>query len=142
MKNRGFTLTELMITVAIIGILASIAIPIYRGYVTKARRSDAMTALQTVALYEEKCFTEKGSYNSIEYLIDNFGLIDPDNDNVYEPSDYYDISVLQQDATTYIIRAVPKGSQSGDITLAINSDTRLGRLDGGNFVEDRALWRR
>jgi len=47
-KKHGFTLVELMIVVVIVGILAAVAIPIYRGYVKRAIASEATAALGTV----------------------------------------------------------------------------------------------
>ena len=62
-KNKsGFTLIELMIAVAIIGILAAIAIPNYQESVRKSQRRDAQGALLSFANTMERHFTETGSY--------------------------------------------------------------------------------
>lgn len=49
LQQKGFTLIELMIVVAVIGILAAITIPSYQGYVTKTKRGDMMVELQQIA---------------------------------------------------------------------------------------------
>jgi type IV pilus assembly protein PilE len=59
---NGFTLMEMMITVAIIGILAAIGYPSYIKYVTETRRSDATINLTRIASLQEKFFTECGRY--------------------------------------------------------------------------------
>lgn len=60
--TAGFTLIELMITIVIIGILAAIAYPSYRNYITQTRRSDAQIALTQAANQQEKFFTECNWY--------------------------------------------------------------------------------
>lgn len=63
-KNKGFTLLELMITVAIIGILASIAIPAYNGYLETSRMTEAKNNIAALKLAEEEYFLENNSYFS------------------------------------------------------------------------------
>lgn len=59
----GFTLLEMVITVAIIGILAAIAYPIYQGFVERSRRSDAITTLQDIAQQQERWYTQNNEYD-------------------------------------------------------------------------------
>ena len=67
--NKGFTLIELMIVVAIIGILAAIAVPNFQNYQAKARQSEAKISLGTVHSQEISFNAEYGKYtNSLDAL--------------------------------------------------------------------------
>lgn len=61
-KSAGFTLIELMITVAIIGILAAIAVPAYGDYVTRSRIPDATSALGAKRVQMEQYFQDNHTY--------------------------------------------------------------------------------
>lgn len=61
-NNKGFTLIELMIVVAIIGILSAIAYPNYTRYVQESKRTDAAVAIMTAAQAQEKYFSQNLRY--------------------------------------------------------------------------------
>jgi type IV pilus assembly protein PilE len=61
-REAGFTLIELMITVAILGVLVAIAYPSYTDYVRDARRADAQADLVELSQWMERQFTVNGNY--------------------------------------------------------------------------------
>ena len=64
MDKKGVTLIELIIVVAIIGILAMIAVPSYLGQQKRAARTEAYSNLQNLRLLEEQFFAENGAYTA------------------------------------------------------------------------------
>lgn len=63
MNNKnGFTLIELMIVIAILGIVTAIAIPSYQGYISTARLSEAQNNISALKLAEEEFFLENNAY--------------------------------------------------------------------------------
>ncbi len=155
MNRKGFSLMEVMVTVVIVGILAAVAIPSYLGYVTRTRRAEAVTALQTVALYEEKAKAESGSYVSEATLIATYAL-KPATGSNYTPSEYYDISVNVSGAgnSEFIATATPGGTSgftdvvggSNPYTLifAIRHDGSCGLSNnsaGTTFSANDDLWK-
>lgn len=65
-KQKGFTLVELMIVVAIIGVLAAIAYPSYQNHVRSTKRADMMTELTRLAGSIESAKLAKGSYTKLQ----------------------------------------------------------------------------
>ena len=62
MKSKGFTLIEIMIVVAIIGVLGAVAIPLYNGYTNRAKRVEAEEQLMTLAAAEEDYYNTYRQY--------------------------------------------------------------------------------
>jgi type IV pilus assembly protein PilE len=141
MGKKGFTLTEIKITVIIIGILAAIAIPAYTGHMTRVRRSDAITALETVALYEEKLMAMNPAtgYATIPNLLAaNLGYTDPNAD----ANRNYTIVVTPNGTNTaFVASATPINRQAGDIyVFAIDSAGNRGNFNAGAVVPNITLW--
>ena len=61
-RSHGFTLIELMVTIAIVSVLAAIAIPAYNGYIKTAKMAEAKTNLSALRLAEEEYFIENNTY--------------------------------------------------------------------------------
>jgi len=62
LSKRGFTLTELLIVIAVLGILIGIAVPTYLGQQKRAARTEAYSNLENLRLLEEQFFAENGAY--------------------------------------------------------------------------------
>ncbi|WP_287806557.1 type IV pilin protein [Diaphorobacter sp.] len=103
---QGFTLIELMIVVAVVGILSAIAYPSYTEYVRRGHRADARAGLLQVQQWLERAATATGTYptslpSALTWTADN--------------TKRYDIAFQAGNTTSaYVLTATPKGAQTGD----------------------------
>lgn len=107
-NHKGFTLIELMITVAIIALLAGIAYPSYRDQVSTSKRADAMGGMLELAQFMERTFTETGTYKPGGSNPALPAMISGDKD--------YNFALVNASttATAYLLQATPTGGQSDD----------------------------
>ena len=111
-RKEGVTLIEVMIVVVIVGILAAVAIPAYDNYITRSRRSDAFTALETVRAAQEMYRAEKGQYQTV------LGSLPGCSFNL----DNYTIALPAAAATTFTVSATPGNKQTGDFSFSLNEN--------------------
>lgn len=134
---RGFTLIEVMIVVAIMGILAAVAYPSYQEQVRKGRRADGQAVLMEAAQFMERYYTENMRYDrdlAGSGVALPTGLREAPKEGATK---HYDVSLQAVGPQAYTLRAVPKGVQASDGcgTMTIN---QLGQKTG----DKPDCWRR
>ena len=110
-KQRGVTLMELLVVMAVIGILSAIAIPSYRQYVLRTNRSSAKIALSQTAQALERCYNNSTPYaydsevceDAVQVVTDAFTTAD----GLYEIS-------AEVDPQAYTLTATPQDGQAAD----------------------------
>ncbi len=116
-KHKGFTLIELMITIAIIGLLIGIGLPSYREQIAKGRRADAKTQLMAAQQWIERLYSESYTYNmnvAGSATVDLLALQPfSTSPRVGEGNTAYTITA-NATASTYTLSATRTGSASTD----------------------------
>lgn len=109
-RQRGLTLVELMVVVAVMAIIATIAYPLYTNQVQKSRRADAKIAVETVAMAQERFYTINGSYSA------SLGSLQVSTDIQGGDSDqgYYTIATTGGQAFAVTATRSATGQQQGD----------------------------
>ena len=116
-KHKGFTLIELMVTVVIVAILASIAIPSYRQYVIRGNRTAAQAVMMEIATRQQQYFVA----NRVYATADELGFALPP-----EVADNYDFAIevrpAEEPPPGFEIRFEAIESQASDGDLTLNSE--------------------
>ena len=107
--SRGFTLLEVMVTSAIVGILAAIALPNFQGPVYKARRIDGITSLMQLQLNQERWRSTHPQYAQLHEM----------NASSLSSMRHYTLSIEQVDAAGFSAIATATGAQAGDAACRV-----------------------
>jgi len=112
--RRGYSLIEVMVTVAIVAIIASIAYPSYRAYVLRSNRTDAIRSLTEDAQILQRCYSQT-------YTFVGCAPVPPACPAVTtSPNGFYNVcsTIAALPVQIFTLKAVPIGSQTSDTTCA------------------------
>lgn len=112
MRVRGFSLLELMVTVAILGILTAIALPAYQKYVLRSHRAEAVSLLNEAAAREERYYAQNNAYATDDSGISALGIRNSGaSDNAF-----YQLSLAEggDEDGGYLLTAIAQNSQAAD----------------------------
>lgn len=119
----GMTFIELIIALAIMAILLTIAYPLYEQQAQRARRADAQTALQMIALAEERYYTSHGAYTTDLGILDLHAKLQ----NGTSEYAYYTLTISNNDnPQTFSASATAIGSQTSDTDCQVFRLNQLG----------------
>lgn len=104
----GFTLIEMMIAVAVAGVLSSVAYPSFVGQVQKVRRTDAVVAMMQVQWAQERWRSNNTAYGSLAEI----GM------NATSAAGYYSLQVNGNSTSSYEVLATANGAQARDANCA------------------------
>ena len=125
----GFTLIELMITVAIVAILSAIAVPSYQNYIMRGRIPDGTSNLALKRSQVEQWFLDNQRYDTAPAC-----ALDQ---NV---SQYFDFSCATSATTTYTLQAVGKGSMAGFTFTIDQSNTKATTAVPSGWTANAGCW--
>lgn len=108
---RGFSLVELMVVLAMTGLLAAIALPAYQGHLRKARRIDAQGSLQRIQLEQTRWRTQHEAYTA---SLQDLGL-----SSSVSAQAYYQLSISQASNDGFVAVATAVGDQAKDGDCAL-----------------------
>jgi type IV pilus assembly protein PilE len=139
MASHGYTLIEVMVTVAIVALLATVASAVYSSQIQKSRRTDARSALLDLAGREEKLFSTTNAYSGTPSDLGYAAVGTPFPITV--GSGYYQVTAtVPNPPVSYVITATAIGMQTSDTQCATLSVNQLGAQTSTGSATAATCW--
>jgi type IV pilus assembly protein PilE len=129
-RQAGVTLVEILVVVALIALLLSLAVPAYQQYLQRGHRAEATRALYGVAACQERVRASSGQYDTTRCT-----------DNVH--TEHYHVTIAPPEQTSvafFTAIAVPKSPMEGDMCGSLTLDQAGARRISGEPARTAACW--
>ena len=143
-RHLGFTLIELMVAVAVVGVLSALAFPAYDQYIKKSRRTDAKNALLDLAAREERYYSLNNQYSTnpsnLGYASTSFPMNVQTSNSAYYQLNLSAPTPMAAALPTFAASAVPLGSQVNDRCGSYTLDHLGVQGNNGNTTTSAECW--
>ena len=133
--QQGFTLIELMIVVAIIGILAAIALPAYQDYTARAQAAEALSITAGLRTDVVEQIAVTGSYS----VVDEDGNVDEDGESTNLEGQYVDSVTIQDGGDLDVLFKTASAIGAGTMQLVYNADQNSWNCEAGTDFDAKYL---
>ena len=143
MRNRtsGFTLIELMIVIAVLGVIVAIGYPSYQEQVRKARRAEGMGELLEMADRMERRYSDQMPATYAGIKADALYGIDTADDMRPTTNGHYKLNIVSADTIQFTISAIPQGPQTKDKCGTFTMTSQGVKTVSGSITVDECKWK-
>lgn len=140
LRSVGFSLLELLVVLAIVGVLSALVVPQYRQYVLRTNRTEGQALLVEAAARQARYYSQNQLYITTAQSIGELQMPHTDGSVVFSPSGLYRLLVAPGDGG-YLLQAEPVGAQQADAACASLLLNGAGTTGSTGTAGPRECWK-